>query len=234
MLHYEMDCDLSCDNTGTKSGLVEAFQSGKVVSLGGKTAPIKQYATNLEHWLHTDALYGVQYTKVSLPYSLHITKASAPILWEAQCIPSSGLSCIQCQKAQADLLLFLVDTYFIVGLYHCIWAEQQHITLPLCTALQPLRSHWSPSPFPSSFRPSLSVPSQLFPPPFLSALAPSSFQSSLKVPSQPAPPFLPPPPALPPPLTSHLSTCLLSIVLAALQGFTPLVPLPPLPLLAIY
>ncbi len=55
--------------------MVEAFQSGKVVSLEGKTAPIKQYATNLEHWLHTDVHYGVQYTKVSLPYSKHITKA---------------------------------------------------------------------------------------------------------------------------------------------------------------
>ena len=75
MLLHAMDCDLSCDDTGTKSGLVEAFQTGKMVSLKGKTAPIKQYATNLEHWLHTDALYGVQYTKVSLPYSKHITEA---------------------------------------------------------------------------------------------------------------------------------------------------------------
>ena len=74
---------------------MEAFQSGKVASFEGKTAPIKQYATNLEHWLHSDAHYGVQYTKVSLLYSKHITKAHR----EAQYTQSSGLSCHQCQKA---------------------------------------------------------------------------------------------------------------------------------------
>ncbi len=75
MLLHAIDCDLRCNDTGTKSGLVEAFQSGNLVSLKGRTAPIKQYATNLEHWLHTDAHYGVQYTKVSIANSKHITKA---------------------------------------------------------------------------------------------------------------------------------------------------------------
>lgn len=70
-----MDCDFENDDTGTKARLTEAFQTGKMVSLEGKTAPIKQYATNLEHWLHSDAHYGVQYTKVSLSYSQNITKA---------------------------------------------------------------------------------------------------------------------------------------------------------------
>jgi len=68
----------------------------------------------------------------------------------------------------------------------------------------------------------------LLSPPFPSALPPSSFQSSLKVPSQhtaccyapliPLHPFPSPPPPHP---SCHLSNCLLSTLLAALQGYTP-------------
>ncbi|KAL0023531.1 hypothetical protein WJX79_009175 [Trebouxia sp. C0005] len=73
---------------GTKARLTEAFQTGKMVSLEGKTAPIKQYATNLEHWLHSDAHYGVQYTK---GYTPHVVVSKTLIPWFDERIQDSEL-----------------------------------------------------------------------------------------------------------------------------------------------
>ncbi|KAL0022572.1 hypothetical protein WJX77_004978 [Trebouxia sp. C0004] len=91
---------------GTKSGLVEAFQSGKVVSLEGKTAPIKQYATNLEHWLHSDAHYGVQYTK---GYAPHVVVSKPLIPWFDERIHDGALGRqLHIEHMQSDGLGFVV------------------------------------------------------------------------------------------------------------------------------
>ena len=49
---------------GSKAALVQAFSDGTVRAAGAKSDSVTQQASNLSHWLHTDALYGVQYVKV--------------------------------------------------------------------------------------------------------------------------------------------------------------------------
>ena len=50
---------------GSKAAVAKAFSDGVIDAVGAKSAVVKQHASNLRHWLHTDALYGVQYVKVS-------------------------------------------------------------------------------------------------------------------------------------------------------------------------
>ena len=56
----------SCNGTGAKPSLAEASKQGLVVAMESKTAPVTQHASNLDHWLHSNALYGVQYVQVGL------------------------------------------------------------------------------------------------------------------------------------------------------------------------
>ena len=53
---------------GTKSNIAKAITDGKMVAANAQSDPVKHQATNIEHWLHTDALYGVEYAKVSTSF----------------------------------------------------------------------------------------------------------------------------------------------------------------------
>ena len=55
-------CD--CD-AGSKERVVKAFSEGIIDAVGANSAVVRQHASNLRHWLNTDALYGVQHVKVT-------------------------------------------------------------------------------------------------------------------------------------------------------------------------
>lgn len=48
---------------GTKQDMVKAYTTGQVVP-AGHDADLAQHALHLQHWLETDALYGINYIQV--------------------------------------------------------------------------------------------------------------------------------------------------------------------------
>ena len=58
-------CKMALVHAGAKAAVIKAVSDGVVVAMGAEIALVQQHASILEHWLHTDALYGVQYVKVS-------------------------------------------------------------------------------------------------------------------------------------------------------------------------
>ena len=55
---------LLCDDAGTKREVIEAYAAGKVLPAGGD-AKLVQHTLKLQHWLESDALYGVEYAQVA-------------------------------------------------------------------------------------------------------------------------------------------------------------------------
>ena len=51
---------------------MKAFSEGIIDAVGAKSAIVRQHASNLRQWLLTDALYEVQYVKVSAAFLIRL------------------------------------------------------------------------------------------------------------------------------------------------------------------
>lgn len=57
---------------GGKTAVVRALSDGSIAAIDADSDGVRQHASNLEHWLNADALYGVQHVQVSKHRCSHV------------------------------------------------------------------------------------------------------------------------------------------------------------------